>query len=84
VPIPGTPPSLIRRPSGCHFHPRCPYAQPDHARIDPALAPVPEEPSHFAACLLEADVRARLWRQLQAGSTPAQALAEAGLPGAPA
>src|SRR5207253_5271475 len=32
VPIPGTPPSLIRRPSGCHFHPRCPYAQPDHSR----------------------------------------------------
>ena len=46
VPIPGTPPSLINPPSGCHFHPRCPYAQPDHARIDPALEPVPEEPSH--------------------------------------
>src|SRR5207237_9896983 len=40
VPIPGTPPSLIRRPSGCHFHPRCLYAQPDHARIDPQLEPV--------------------------------------------
>jgi peptide/nickel transport system ATP-binding protein len=84
VPIPGTPPSLIRRPSGCHFHPRCPYAQPDHARIDPALAPSPDEPSHFAACLLEADVRRRLWAQLGAGSTPEQALAEVGLPGAPA
>src|SRR5664280_3602435 len=35
VPIPGTPPSLIRRPSGCHFHPRCPYSQPSHERIDP-------------------------------------------------
>src|SRR5439155_54507 len=34
VPIPGTPPSLINRPSGCHFHVRCFYAQPDHARID--------------------------------------------------
>ena len=41
VPIPGTPPSLIRPPSGCHFHPRCAYAQPDHSRIDPALEPVP-------------------------------------------
>ena len=37
VPIPGTPPSLMNPPSGCHFHPRCPYAQPDHARIDPLL-----------------------------------------------
>ena len=26
VPIPGTPPSLIKVPSGCPFHPRCRYA----------------------------------------------------------
>jgi len=83
VPIPGTPPSLIARPPGCHFHPRCPYAQPDHARIDPALEPVPDEPSQHVACLLQADVRRRLWRQLQAGDTPEQALSAAGLPGAP-
>ncbi len=36
-PIAGNPPSLIHRPSGCHFHPRCPYAQPEHAHIDPRL-----------------------------------------------
>jgi peptide/nickel transport system ATP-binding protein len=84
VPIPGTPPSLINPPSGCHFHPRCAYAQPDHARIDPALEPVPEETSHFVACLLEPDVRQRLWGGLSAGKTPEQALAEVGSPGAPA
>ena len=39
-PIPGSPPSLIDPPSGCHFHPRCAYAQPDHARIDPELLPL--------------------------------------------
>ena len=27
VPIKGTPPSLINVPSGCAFHPRCPYAE---------------------------------------------------------
>ena len=27
VPIPGSPPSLINRPSGCPFHPRCPMAE---------------------------------------------------------
>ena len=75
VPISGSPPSLINRPSGCHFHPRCPYAEPDHARIDPKLEPVAEEPSHHVACLLEQDVRRRIWAQLQTGATPEQALA---------
>jgi peptide/nickel transport system ATP-binding protein len=83
VPIPGTPPSLISPPSGCHFHPRCPYVQPDHTRIDPQLQPVPEEPSHHVACLLESDVRKRLWRELGAGKTPEEALVEVGLPSAP-
>jgi peptide/nickel transport system ATP-binding protein len=63
-PIPGSPPSLIERPSGCHFHPRCPYAQPDHARIDPRLEPVPGEPEHLVACLLEPEARRRLWREI--------------------
>jgi peptide/nickel transport system ATP-binding protein len=79
VPIPGMPPSLINRPSGCHFHPRCPYAQPDHARIDPALEPLADEPSHHVACLLEPAVRRRLWEELCAGGTPDDALAAAGL-----
>ncbi len=84
VPIPGAPPSLINPPSGCHFHPRCPYAQPEHARIDPALEPAPDDPSQYVACLLEPDVRRRLWEQLRAGGTPEQALAEVEPPGAPA
>ena len=78
VPISGTPPSLINRPSGCHFHPRCPYAQPDHARIDPRLEPVPEDPSHHVACLLESEVRRRLWGELRAGHSPEEALANVG------
>ena len=80
VPIPGMPPSLINPPSGCHFHPRCPYSQPDHARIDPQLQPVAGEPTHHVACLLESDVRRRLWAELQAGRTPEQARASVGLP----
>ncbi|HSZ04710.1 MAG TPA: ABC transporter ATP-binding protein [Solirubrobacteraceae bacterium] len=83
VPIPGTPPSLVHPPSGCHFHPRCPYVQPEHTRIDPALEPVADDPGHHVACLLESDVRRRLWQQLGAGRTPAQALAAVS-PGAPA
>ena len=71
MPIPGSPPSLINPPSGCHFHPRCPYAQPEHSRIDPLLRPVPDQPTHHVACLLEADERRRLWAALAAGEVPA-------------
>ena len=63
-PIPGSPPSLIDPPSGCHFHPRCAYAQPDHARIDPQLLSLPDDPSHAVACLLEPKERRRLWKEL--------------------
>jgi peptide/nickel transport system ATP-binding protein len=62
-PISGSPPSLIGPPSGCHFHPRCPYAQPEHARIDPELLPLPADSAHKVACLLEAQVRRRLWER---------------------
>ncbi len=74
--IPGAPPSLISRPSGCHFHPRCPYAEPDHARIDPQLEPVADQPEHLVACLLGSGERRRLWAKLRAGATPEQAIAE--------
>jgi peptide/nickel transport system ATP-binding protein len=80
VPIPGTPPSLIRRPSGCHFHPRCPYSQPSHARIDPQLQPVADQGGHEVACLLEVDARRRLWGELRAGRLPDEAIAAVGLP----
>jgi peptide/nickel transport system ATP-binding protein len=80
MPIPGTPPSLINRPSGCHFHPRCAYAQPEHARIDPRLEALADEPNHYVACLLAQDARRRLWSELSAGRLPEEALAAAGLP----
>src|SRR5207302_2428288 len=72
VPISGRPPSLIQRPSGCFFHPRCPYARESHRRIDPMLELVPGEPEHRVACLLEPQVRQRIWEGLQRGQTPAE------------
>jgi len=46
----GDVPSPIRRPLGCHFHPRCPYAMA-RCRIEvPALREV--MPGHFASCHL--------------------------------
>jgi peptide/nickel transport system ATP-binding protein len=63
TPIPGSPPSLIDPPSGCHFHPRCAYAQPEHARIDPELRPLAADPAHRVACLLGEAARRRLWKE---------------------
>jgi peptide/nickel transport system ATP-binding protein len=72
VPISGRPPSLIRRPSGCFFHPRCPYVREAHKRIDPKLEPVTGDPGHDAACLLSTEVRTRIWRGLQQGESPGE------------
>jgi peptide/nickel transport system ATP-binding protein len=73
VPIPGRPPSLIHLPGGCSFHPRCPYVRDAHRRIDPKLEPVPGDPHHQVACLLDATTRRKLWDELQAGIKPADA-----------
>src|SRR3712207_6267946 len=76
VPIGGRPPSLINLPSGCSFHPRCPYVKEAHTRIDPVLDPVDGNPDHKVACLLDAGTRKRLWRELQSGVTPDAARAD--------
>ena len=48
ISITGAPPSLVQPPSGCRFHPRCPFATALCAREAPALIEV--EPGHLAAC----------------------------------
>jgi peptide/nickel transport system ATP-binding protein len=58
VPIEGTPPSLIRVPSGCAFHPRCTYATLTGGRSEterPLLHEV--DPGHLVACHLTIDQR---------------------------
>jgi peptide/nickel transport system ATP-binding protein len=72
VPIAGRPPSLINRPSGCHFHPRCPYVRDEHRRVDPRLEAIAGQPDHEVACLLPAEVRTSIWRGLQSGQAPAE------------
>ena len=56
--IPGTAPDLIDPPTGCRFHPRCPYAEDCCASRRPSLVdPVSGRPddgdpeTHVAACL---------------------------------
>ncbi len=50
IPIDGQPPSLIDRPAGCAFAPRCPFAREACTQIDPALAS--RGGAHAAACIL--------------------------------
>jgi peptide/nickel transport system ATP-binding protein len=47
-PIRGEVPSILRRPSGCEFHPRCPAARELCRTTAPALAPV--GPGRLARC----------------------------------
>ncbi|HXZ99848.1 MAG TPA: ABC transporter ATP-binding protein [Candidatus Binatia bacterium] len=56
VPIVGQPPSLIRLPSGCAFHPRCPFAMDSCIREQPDLEPVADGSGHDSACWLPADI----------------------------
>jgi peptide/nickel transport system ATP-binding protein len=62
VPIQGSPPSLINRPSGCAFHPRCPSAERtegrSHAEV-PALTETAR--GHLVACHLDPEQRRAIW-----------------------
>jgi oligopeptide/dipeptide ABC transporter ATP-binding protein len=46
----GDVPSPVNPPSGCHFHPRCPYKFEPCDKVIPRLKP--EGPEHFVACHL--------------------------------
>ena len=51
-PITGQPPSLIRLPPGCAFHPRCAYVMDRCLTDEPALIPVGDAGEHRSACWL--------------------------------
>ncbi|MBV9793600.1 MAG: ABC transporter ATP-binding protein [Actinobacteria bacterium] len=51
-PITGQPPSLIRLPSGCKFHPRCGYVMDRCLSEEPTLRPVGDDGYHVSACWL--------------------------------
>jgi peptide/nickel transport system ATP-binding protein len=50
LPVKGEIPSPLAPPSGCHFHPRCPYAMPRCKEIAPALVEI--APGRWSACYL--------------------------------
>lgn len=48
VAIPGATPNLLNIPSGCPFHPRCPFATEICAEVNPPLVDIGG--THFTAC----------------------------------
>ena len=75
VPIPGTPPSLIKVPPGCPFHPRCRYTDLNGGRCDTEVPLLHEvmTPGHLAACHLTVAQMTQKWAELSAGKIPAGA-----------
>jgi peptide/nickel transport system ATP-binding protein len=59
VQIPGQPPSLLRPPSGCRFHPRCPYVMNVCRTEDPPLVPSERDATHLQACHLDQETKDR-------------------------
>ena len=67
VQIQGQPPSLLRPPTGCRFHPRCPYVMQICKEVDPVLAPAGDDTTHLQACHLDEETKKREAAKLLAG-----------------
>src|SRR5436305_7004796 len=67
VQIQGQPPSLLRPPTGCRFHPRCPYVMQVCKEVDPELATAGGDPEHLQACHLDEETKNREAAKLLAG-----------------
>jgi oligopeptide/dipeptide ABC transporter ATP-binding protein len=57
--IPGTPPSLLDAPRGCHFRPRCPHEFDHCLEVPPLEARLPEAPGHLDRCWLSVEDKRR-------------------------
>ena len=57
--IPGQPPSLLRPPAGCRFHPRCPYVMEVCKTTVPELKPTQRDPAHLERCHLDEETKER-------------------------
>jgi len=57
--IPGTPPSLLNPPEGCHFRPRCPHEFAKCPQV-PGLEHRVEDPGHLDRCWLTPEQKTQL------------------------
>ncbi len=71
--IPGQPPSLLRPPRGCRFHPRCPYVMEVCKTTVPELVPTQRDPEHLQRCHLDEETKDREAAKLLAATMAAEA-----------
>jgi oligopeptide/dipeptide ABC transporter ATP-binding protein len=64
--IAGMPPSLARRPQGCHFRPRCPHEFGQCTEVPPLEARIEDDPGHQDRCWLSAEEK-RSKREVKPG-----------------
>src|ERR1044072_1246398 len=57
--IPGQPPSLLRPPAGCRFHPRCPHVMEVCKTAVPDLVPTQKDPKHLQTYHLNKETKDR-------------------------
>ncbi len=69
VPIRGAPPSMIRLPSGCRFHPRCDFARERCTVEDPPLRPIAGA-GHLSACHFAEELEGADLREIHDWSEP--------------
>jgi peptide/nickel transport system ATP-binding protein len=69
-PIPGNPPSPLRHPSGCVFHPRCKYKEmvPNNACAEVRPELLEAEANHFVRCHLPVETRQRVAKEALSAS----------------
>ncbi len=70
--IEGNVPNLIKPPSGCRFHPRCPYAMDICRKEKPPMMEI--RPNHMAACHLYTGVTFVSEEYLDRGHQPEEVL----------
>jgi peptide/nickel transport system ATP-binding protein len=63
IPIKGSPPSLINPPSGCAFHPRCPYMGLNGIPCRTVIPTLAQGSDHGVACHIPPSERQRIFRE---------------------
>jgi peptide/nickel transport system ATP-binding protein len=63
IPVKGTPPSLINLPSGCAFHPRCPYEGRNGIPCRTEIPTLAEGSDHGVACHIPPAERQRIFSE---------------------